>query len=218
MWTMMSKVLSVGAEGWRARNGARLGRKLAGLLFVAGVLAGCGTSPEPDFYTLEPVKPATTQSLVAKVALRQVAIAGYLDRPQMVQFQDAYRIDINEYSRWAEPFGQMLSRVLVVNLSNSLPQSTVFLESYLGEIPSEMAVDVGVSRFEANKDGTITLEAQWVVRTGLQRKFAFAGRRSFSGTPTRPCIDDDVAVMSELMGELSDAIAASLVQYQRAAG
>ena len=57
------------------------------------------------------------------------AIARFLERSQIVRSSENYRLDVMSNDWWGEPLGAMVSRVLVEELGQRLPQSTVIGES-----------------------------------------------------------------------------------------
>src|ERR1700758_4312720 len=101
------------------------------LLIASGLtaaLAAC-SSPNPVLYTIAPV-PGRVQSGGPKVvALQQISTARFLERSEIVRSSENYRLDVMSNDWWGEPLSAMLSRVLIDELSQRLPQSTVFAES-----------------------------------------------------------------------------------------
>ena len=95
------------------------------VLALAAVLAAC-SSPSPVLYTIAPV-PGRVQTGGPKViALQQISTARFLERSQIVRSSENYRLDVMSNDWWGEPLGAMLSRVLIEELGQRLPQSTVF--------------------------------------------------------------------------------------------
>src|SRR3982751_6733481 len=91
------------------------------LLLLA--LAGC-RSPNPDLYSLVvPPGPALPGG-PKLVALREVSLAGYLDRQAIVRSAEDYRLTVSENDWWGEPLGGMLTRVLAEALAQRLPRSS----------------------------------------------------------------------------------------------
>src|SRR6478735_3183563 len=87
-------------------------------------LAGC-RSANPNLYSLA-VPPGPTLAGGPKlVALREVSLAGYLDRQQVVRSSEDYRLTVSESDWWGEPLSGMLTRVLAAALAQRLPRSSV---------------------------------------------------------------------------------------------
>src|SRR5215472_4085968 len=95
---------------------------------LAAALAAC-SSPSPVLYTIAPVQGKVLSGAPKVVVLQQISTARYLERSQIVASSENYRLDVRENDWWGEPLGAMLSRVLVEELGQRLPQSTVISES-----------------------------------------------------------------------------------------
>jgi uncharacterized lipoprotein YmbA len=176
----------------------------AGGLMLA--LAGC-SSPENKYFTLSaadagaPTGPAV---LGRTIAIDDVSIPAYLDRPQIVVEQDPNRADVREYERWVEPLDGMIRRVLAADLAARLGSGRVL------DKPAKDSALVSVTIEAFGQEGDrATLRGQWVLKG--QQKDAPAVPHSFSrdeplGKSETP---DMVAAMSRLLAALSEEIAGS---------
>jgi uncharacterized lipoprotein YmbA len=111
-----------------------------------------------------------------------------------------------EGERWAEPLGDMLSRVLAENLTLRLPGSTVFVESRALSLQGDVTVEVEILRFEADASGAVTLSAQLALRSAgrVERRPArsFVTTAPVSGTGTGAL----VAAMNTALAALANAL------------
>ncbi|MDB5394734.1 MAG: hypothetical protein JWM91_2240 [Rhodospirillales bacterium] len=167
-------------------------------------LAGC-SSPENKYFTLsatEPTARAGQTGAARTIAINDVSIPAYLDRPQIVIKQDQNLADIREYERWMEPVDSMIRRVLVADLTARLGTGRVLDE------PNKDSALLSITIEDFGPEGNhVVLRGQWTLKG--QQKDAPAVPHSFSrdeplgrsGTP------DTVAAMSRLVGEVSDEIA-----------
>ena len=173
------------------------------------VLAAC-SSPSPVLYTIAPAT-GTTQSGGPKVvALQQISIARYLERSQIVRSSENYRLDVMENDWWGEPLGAMLSRVLVEELGQRLPQSTVIGESGAVTASPDATVELNVQRLDEDATGNLLLQAQASVSfkgrgAPLLRSFRFAV------PPPAPGIPGEVTAISTAVGQLADGLASMLL-------
>jgi uncharacterized protein len=173
------------------------------------VLAAC-SSPSPVLYTIAPAT-GTPQSGGPKVvALQQISIARYLERSQIVRSSENYRLDVMENDWWGEPLGAMLSRVLVEELGQRLPQSTVIGESGAVTAPPDATVELNVQRLDEDATGNLLLQAQTSVSfkgraAPLLRSFRFAV------PPPTPGIAGEVTAISTAVGQLADGLASMLL-------
>jgi uncharacterized protein len=186
---------------------AELSRRVL-VLALAGLAAGCATTPPADLFTLVSRPGDKIDRSVRSVAVRVVDVAKYLDRPQIVRRNNAYEVTAAEFERWAEALDTMATRVLVENLSLRLPGSQVSAAASPVTVRADVVVAVDIARFDPDPDGTVILVARWTARHGdtpapvqLERITAATGSKS---------VTDLVGAMSDCLGQLSDRIAASL--------
>jgi uncharacterized lipoprotein YmbA len=182
----------------------RIGRRRM-LWVLAGLPAAC-TSPNPVLYTLAVVPGPSRPVAPPRIELREIALSHYLGRSQIVRSSEDYRLDVLGNDWWGEPLDAMLSRVLVQELSQRLPSSTVFAENGAITTTPDASVEVNVQRFDEDHSGALVLLAQ----------VAVAGRKTvarnvrFSVPPLSPGTAGLVGAMSTAVGQLADAIAAML--------
>jgi len=188
-------------------------RRLITGLGLLAALEGCTTSPNSRFFTLVP-QPASAASASASasagrspatVAVKPVELAKYLDRPQIVRHSDAYELQIAGLERWGEEMRDMVTRVLIENLSLRLPASQVVGASGPLTIRADVTVEVDISRFDADQNGKVFLDARSAVQREGRRPSVWSDRITVQ--PASPSVTDLVAAMSEALGELSDHIA-----------
>jgi uncharacterized lipoprotein YmbA len=129
---------------------------------LAAVVAGCGSSPEPRFYTLDPAAAAGDARDVS-VVVAQAAIPQAVDRPQIVVRAGENRVAIEEFQRWASPLKDEIPRVVALNLARLLGSARV--ASSVDAIPSpDYRVLLDVQRFESVPGESATVEVLWTVR------------------------------------------------------
>ena len=101
---------------------------VSGLLAIALLPAACA-SPSPVLYTLDQVPGVTRPHGPHVVMLRDIGLAPYLDRQQIVRSSSNYRIDVEANNWWGESFGAMMIRVLTAEIDQRLPGTSVYSES-----------------------------------------------------------------------------------------
>lgn len=185
-----------------------LGRRRFSSLALPFVAAAC-SSPDPVYYTVETRPGPTLRSGPKIVLVKDIGLAGYLDRRQIVRSSEGYKLDVMANDWWGEPLGAMLGRVLVVELDQRLPKSTVYSESGAITADPNAIVGVNVQRLDADKAGSLVLLAQVAVDFNRSRRSA---ARSFriSKPLASPDVAGLVAAISDAMGELADGIATLL--------
>jgi uncharacterized lipoprotein YmbA len=173
------------------------------------LLAGC-TSPNPDLYTLAALPGPLLHIEARSVELRRIALAGYLDRPEIVRSAAQYRLQVASNDRWGEPLGGMLDRVFTEDLVERLPGTAVFAESGAISTNPDRVVEIDVQRFDADADGTLVLLAQVAVRHGDERQSASVRTVRLTDRAASPQLRDHVAAMSRALAALADAVASTL--------
>jgi uncharacterized protein len=177
---------------------------------LLATLAGC-SSPNPDLYTIAPVTGITATGAPKAIALRQIGLARYLERSQIVRSSENYRLDVMANDWWGEPLGAMLARVLVEELSQRLPQSTVYAESGAVSVTPDATIELNVSRLDENTAGTLVLQAQAAVTVSKGRGEPVTRGFRFEIPPTDSGVGDEVAAISVAVGQLADGLATMLV-------
>ena len=185
----------------------RVARRVA--LILMATLVAC-SSPSPVLYTIAPAQ-GPSQTIGPKViALQQISMARYLERSQIVRSSENYRLDVLSNDWWGEPLGAMLSRVLIEELSQRLPQSTVIGESGAVTASPDATIELNVQRLDEDASGNLVLQAQASVdfkgRTvPVLRNFRFVVM------PPEPGIAGEVTAISTAVGQLADGLASVLV-------
>jgi len=188
---------------------ASTGRRRLLAVSIPLLATACGSSTDPSLYTLT-VKPGPVlQGGPPVVQLREIGLARYLDRREIVRSTDGNRLDVAYNDWWGETLGAMLARVLVVGLSQRLPGSSVYSET--GAIASDpnAILAVNIQRLDVDQSGTLQLLAQAAVEFNRPRKSA---ARTFSIARPVPAatIAGHVAAASDAVGELTDGLAVLL--------
>ena len=177
-------------------------------LILAAALTAC-SSASPVLYTIAPVQGPAQTSGPKVVALQQISMARYLERSQIVRSSENYRLELMSNDWWGEPLGAMLSRVLIEELSQRLPQSTVIGESGAVTASPDATIELNVQRLDEDASGNLVLQAQASVD--------FKGRpgpalRSFRSvvTPPEAGIQGEVNAISTAVGQLADGLTSML--------
>lgn len=175
---------------------------------LAMLLAGC-SSPEPVLYTIA-TAPGPVQAGGPKIVLvQQVAVAHFLERSQIVRSSENYRLDVMSNDWWGEPLAPMLNRVLVEELGQRLPQSTIIADNGAVSARPDATVEVNIQRLDEDAAGNLVLQAQAAVRATGQSQPELRNFR-FSVAPPAPGVSGEVAAISTAVGRLADGIAAML--------
>jgi uncharacterized protein len=190
-------------------NELSLGRRRLAFLALPLFAAACGASPDPNYYTIVARNGPTLTGGPKIVLLKDIGLASYLDRQEIVRSSEGYKLDILANNWWGEPLGGLLGRILAVELSQRLPNSTVYGESGAITADHNASVGVNIQRLDADKAGALVLVAQVAIEFNRPRRMA-ARTFTFSKPLATPDTAGLVAAISDAVGELADGIAALL--------
>jgi uncharacterized protein len=174
-------------------------------MLLAGLaLAGCA-SPDPELYRLVAVPGVARAGAPGLIELRRVGVPAYLDRSQIIRAVAESRLEALG-ARWAEPFGDMVTRVLAEDLMRRLPGSTVLTET--GSLRGEagLIIECDLQRFEAGPGPVVVLVAQFAMRPpgGATRAARVQRVEAPVAGEGMPAI---VAAMGAALGQLADGLA-----------
>ncbi|KND59074.1 hypothetical protein BVER_02599 [Candidatus Burkholderia verschuerenii] len=179
------------------------------------LLAACGGSPRPSFYTLSPdasleAAPNTTP---LRVTVGPVTVPELVDKPQIVTRREPNEVNINEFARWGEPLKENIARTLAADLSRLLGSDNVSVYPQGADVkPYQVRVDV--MRFESVPGDSVTLDALWTVRSadGASR---FDGHTVAHETAEGAGFDAIAAAHSRALAQMSRQIAGAIGTMRR---
>ena len=189
--------------------------KLLGALVAVGLLVGCSSTPVTRFYVLSPLGPTETgqaQSTNAvAVAIREVRLPQYLERPQIVTRGGNHQIQLADDAQWAGNLQQDMTRVLTENLTNLLKSDRVFSAPHNSPLKPDFRLDLEVLRFEQDPDRRVELSVRWWLIRASDNTLLEAPSTTLYGTR----LDDRsyeslIASMSSVYGELAQVIARNI--------
>jgi hypothetical protein len=187
--------------------GVQLSRRVTVLAMLV-VLIGC-SSPTPKLYTIAPVDGTPRAGGPSVILLQQITVARYLERSQIVRSSENYRLDVLPNDWWGEPVAGMLSRVLIGDLNQRLPRSTVLAENGSINTSADATVGLNIRRLDQDATGSVVLLVQAAV--------SFKGRadpvlRSYRivVAPQAPGVEFGVAAISVAVGQMADGLTSVL--------
>ena len=143
-------------------------RRIVVVMTLGAILAatGCARTPPPTFYQLAEPAAAQLAGIERGVAIGigPLAMASYLDRPQIVTRATDHRLIISEANVWAEPLHDAVGTVVGVQLSNLLHTNRVFRFPLLDRsIPLDFRVSLALVRFDGTLGEDAQLTARWTI-------------------------------------------------------
>ncbi|HEY5703645.1 MAG TPA: PqiC family protein, partial [Gammaproteobacteria bacterium] len=156
------------------------------LLMLSVFVVACGTSPPVQYYSLQPVEPVLENDAENSIIVRlgPLRIPEYLKRPQIVTRTDNAEVIIDDFSRWTEPLDQAMHSVVASNLDSLLSDVIVIAYPYITAIDFDYWILGGVSRFDADENGKVTLIVQWGLMDSKRNTILAPLRRQFEAQTT----------------------------------
>ncbi len=135
---------------------------LAWLLSLGLLLAGCGSSPPNNFYVLSAHEFPAPSGTAPALGVGPISIPEYLGRQNMVYNRVDNTLQVASQDMWAEPLGNGIQRVLVLNLTGLLNTQNVSIFPWRPERAPEFGVEVNLLQLDANENEAM-LTADWLV-------------------------------------------------------
>lgn len=196
-------------------------RKIMGPRLIAAALvlalAGCGSilfSPPPQisYFTLTPtVTASTAPANIGITTLQTVRLPQYLQQKPIITRTQSNEVRLAPNQQWASPLSDNVTSVLVADLARLLGGDKVMAFPVSPALPVNQVVQVEISRFEANAEGRVDLEAQWLIFGDGGRTFLASGNGTYTGAVGVEDYPGIVGAMNALLGQLSQDIATQLV-------
>jgi uncharacterized lipoprotein YmbA len=186
------------------------------IILLSLALAGClgGQSPPTSFYMLSPLNPSQTGTLAAtadgriRIGLSTVTVPEYLNRSEIVINLDNTVYQLADFSKWAEPLSDNLTRVLEENLTNLLHDDSIdiFLASDSSILP-DYRLEVDVLRLDGNLGDQVTLVAQWALLAAEEDDLIVMRRSEYQASAADNTYKELVLAKSRTIEKLSQDIA-----------
>ena len=178
---------------------------------VVILFMGCtGASKPSTFYLLTPLPESEAVGLEqdgVSIEVGPIVVPSYLDSTQIATAGDDYKVNTDQFNRWAEPLKDTIGRVLSENLAILLKTVNVYIYPQRRDVSADFQVEVTISRFYADKNGNAILAAYWSLigkdgKTRMTRKRSSITKRAASRE-----IEAIVAAKNEIFVEFSREIA-----------
>ncbi|MEI6127977.1 MAG: PqiC family protein [Pseudomonadota bacterium] len=195
-------------------NTARYGF-FATLIACSILCGGCISSQMSRFYVLHaladaPATRAASEGRSLTLGIGPVAVAKYLDRPQIAERISNNEISFSEFDRWAEPLESNIARVIAENLSLLLGTDRIELFPWKTSTPIDYQVRVNLSRFDGKSGDQAVLVTRWTV-AGRDGNAVLVDRKSeilepISGRGYEPMVQAQNKALEKLSRDIASAI------------
>jgi len=138
----------------------RSDQKMLRHIFVVTLLllvASCGSSPKTDFYMLNADHGSLMQSANAAtgpaVGVWKVMLPDYLDRSEIVTRDNAYQIEMADFSWWAGNLENNMTVLIAAELSEGLLSNRVLVSPWESYRKHDYQLKIRVVRFDGALGG-----------------------------------------------------------------
>jgi uncharacterized protein len=187
----------------------RRGAGITMLCALGTLSAGCVSTPESRFFTLNATINHAAETSTLSVVVGPVSVPAAVDRPQIVVSTGPNQVRVDDFNRWASPLQSNISRVVADNLVSILgtPRVTVFPQTLSANADYQAAVEV--QSFGSALGEAATLDAVWTVRRVKDGKLQ-TGRTTVREPTSERGYDALAAAHSRAVARLSQDIAGAV--------
>jgi uncharacterized protein len=179
---------------------------IAHICLLAGLAAGCASTPPTRFYTLSvAAAPAATSSQLS-VVVGPVSVPAVVDRPEIVVTTGPNQVRLDEFNQWASPLQNSIARVVAENLVGMLGTPRVILSAQALSADADYRAAIEVQGFESAPGEAATLDAVWSVRRTKDGRTETGRTRAHEAIQEKG-YDALAAAHSRALGRLSRDIA-----------
>jgi hypothetical protein len=170
--------------------------------FVLLLVAACGSSPPVRYFALSPMDSVQQQDPDDAVTLGvgPLRLPEYLNRSQIVTRGGGSELEVDEFSRWAEPLTQALHRVVSTDVDNMMNGVIVIAFPWEAVVHNEVDYRLlgEVTRFDADRSGRVVLDIQWGITATTGLVDVVIRRSKYETRAARP---DDPAIVVSAMND-----------------
>ena len=186
---------------------------------IACMNIGSSPSSATRYYLLESkletaaIPKSGSELSEAKIGVGPVTLPPYLDRPQLVTRLSSYELKTDDFSQWAEPLKNNITRVLAENLS--ILTGTRIIRSYPWKRSAVIDIQIvlKILRFDAGPNGEVILKTGWDITKLDNRQLLKEKQSTITQSATGKSAEELVHAMSMALTDLSREIAESLVIF-----
>ena len=177
-------------------------RSITLCVLVSLLVAACGSSPPVRYFALSPMDSVQRQDPddAVTLGLGPLRLPEYLNRSQLVTRGNGSELEVDEFSRWAEPLTLALHRVVSTDVDNMMDGVIVIAFPWESVVRNEVDYRLlgEVTRFDADRSGRVVLDIQWAI-ADVPGEVAVAIHRS--KYETRAARPDDPAIVTSAMND-----------------
>jgi uncharacterized protein len=182
------------------------------------LLVGCASPSQPTrFYRLDggdisaEMVDLTPRLGIVKIGVTPVELAGYLDRPQIVERRSGYQIELYEFDQWAGSLQENLLRVVSDQLQQQLKTMQVITYPWQQSINPDYELNLSVSRFDRVAD-QVVLQARWNLLERRNNQVVEMQQMTLQEPFSGGSIEAGIKAASQVVSRLSEYMAMQILK------
>jgi uncharacterized lipoprotein YmbA len=192
------------------------------LLCCVLLVTGCigRKSPEVTYYSLltmeqmGEVQPVSSHPEI-KLGIGPITIPASLKRSQVATRQHGNQYTFDEFNRWAGVLEKDIANVIGDNLGVLLGVEKVGFFPWMHHFIPTYRVVIDIQRFDGSLGGEAVLGARWAIADGKGKELLAGGKIVLRQSVEEPTYAALVKAESQLVAELSKAIARELAALNK---
>lgn len=182
------------------------------------LLIGCASPSQPTrFYRLDGgdisagMVDLTPRLGIVKIGVAPVELAGYLDRPQIVERRSGYRLELYEFDQWAGSLQENLLSVVSDQLQQQLQTMQVISYPWQQSINPDYELNLSVNRFDRVAD-QVVLQARWHLVERRNNQVVEMQQMTLQEPFAGGSIEAGIAAASQVVSRLSEYMATQILK------
>jgi hypothetical protein len=150
----------------------------------------------------------------ASLGVGPIKLSQVLDRPQIIIRTSKNEIQVADLDRWAAPLTEIITNVLVDNLSALLSTGSILKFPWRMTIPIDYQIVLEITRFDGMPGGNVDMRARWGILGENDQKVYTKKKTVLTEPIGGDTISEMVSAQSRLMAKLSLEIAEEIKKLE----
>lgn len=140
------------------------------------------------------------------IGIGPVHISDYLERPQMVTWDNTSQLHFDEYHRWAESLQQNIDRVITENIASLRPEDALLSFPWMQQSLLDYHIMIHINRLDVDQNNQAVLVAQWEIMDRKKHEIVAIERSVYQQPLTSKDYAARVSAFNQLLASLSEEI------------
>jgi uncharacterized lipoprotein YmbA len=189
--------------------------------FLTLNLLSCTSYQHTTYYLLTAIEPTDSileiksNKPLMRILVKNIKFPDYLDRPQMVLRDNDYKLELNEYHRWAEPLKDDFTRVFIENLNTRIMPNLANNYAGLEGVKPSHKLSIEVLRMDVNTNNQVILKTKWNLSSAKNNGLVITHKGEFTIPVNNKSHESAVEAQSKAIALFADQIATTIQTLQQ---